>query len=115
MDNPRYTVLVVIDEPHGIKKTFNYATGGWVAAPVVGRIIRRMGPIVGIGPTLNVEFKTPKITKDTDTPKQVNVKRQKHKLIKRISWQNPTILKKMSNELFLTKMRTVLERDVANH
>jgi cell division protein FtsI (penicillin-binding protein 3) len=115
MNHPRYTVLVVIDEPHGIKKTFNYATGGWVAAPVVGRIIRRMGPIVGIAPALDVVFETPKITKHTKKSKQANMNSQKNKLIKRVSWKNPTTAKKMSDELFLTKMRIALERDIANH
>ncbi len=50
MENPRYVVLALVDEPHGNKGTFNYATGGWVAAPVVGRIIERMAPLMGITP-----------------------------------------------------------------
>ncbi len=50
MDDPRYAVIVVIDEPEGQKKTFGYATGGWTAAPAVGRIVARMAPIVGIAP-----------------------------------------------------------------
>jgi len=115
MNNPRYTVLVVIDEPHGIKKTFNYATGGWVAAPAVGRIVRRMGPIVGIAPALDVVFETPKIVKHTKKFKQKNVKRQENKLIKRVNWQNSATTKNMSDKLFLIKMRTALERDIANH
>jgi cell division protein FtsI (penicillin-binding protein 3) len=50
MHEPRYTVLVMVDEPHGNKKTFGYATGGWVAAPVVGRIIPRIAPLLGVAP-----------------------------------------------------------------
>jgi cell division protein FtsI (penicillin-binding protein 3) len=115
MNNPRYTVLVVIDEPHGIKKTFNYATGGWVAAPAVGRIIRRMGPIVGIAPALEVVFETPKIPKHTKKPRQANMKQQKNRLVKRVSWKTPAIPKNMSDELFLIKMRKALERDIANY
>ena len=115
MNNPRYTVLVVIDEPHGIKKTLNYATGGWVAAPAVGRIVRRMAPIVGIPPALDVVFKTPTIVKHTKKSKQANIKRQKNKLIKSVSWQNPKNTKNMSDKIFLTKIRTALERDIANH
>jgi len=49
--DPRYVVLVVVDEPKGIKRTFNYATGGWVAAPAVGNIVSQMGPMLGIRPT----------------------------------------------------------------
>ncbi len=50
MTDPRYVVLVVVDEPQGTKETFGYATGGWVAAPAVGRVISRMGPLFGLAP-----------------------------------------------------------------
>ena len=52
MDAPRYVVLVVIDEPRGIEETFGYATGGWTAAPTVGRIVERIGPMTGLAPRL---------------------------------------------------------------
>ncbi|TCS62189.1 peptidoglycan D,D-transpeptidase FtsI family protein [Varunaivibrio sulfuroxidans] len=61
MNAPRYVVLALLDEPKGTKATFNYATGGWVAAPVVGRVIARMAPIEDIYPETGVE-------KDTNTP-----------------------------------------------
>ena len=50
IDAPRYIVFVMYDEPRGTKKTFNFATGGWTAAPAVGRIISRIGPMAGIAP-----------------------------------------------------------------
>ena len=50
MSAPRYVVLVVLDEPRGDAGTRNYATGGWVAAPVVGRLVARLGPMMGIVP-----------------------------------------------------------------
>ena len=50
MNDPRYVVYAVLDEPKGTKETFNYATGGWVAAPLVGNVIRRIAPIAGISP-----------------------------------------------------------------
>ncbi len=50
LDEPRYVILVLVDEPKGNKQTHNYATGGWVAAPVVRRVIERMAPIIGILP-----------------------------------------------------------------
>ncbi len=59
IDDPRYLVLVLVDEPVGNERTFNYATGGWVAAPVVGRVVERMAPMVGIAPDLDAEFATP--------------------------------------------------------
>jgi len=50
MDAPRYVVLAMLDDPKGNRSTYNYATGGWVAAPVVGRLVGRMAPLVGIAP-----------------------------------------------------------------
>lgn len=50
IDAPRYLVLVSIDEPQGIEESYGYATGGWTAAPTVGRIIARIGPLAGIAP-----------------------------------------------------------------
>ncbi|MEK9724372.1 MAG: penicillin-binding protein 2 [Rhodospirillaceae bacterium] len=59
MNAPRYVVLAIVDEPIGNKRTFNYATGGWVAAPVVGKVIERIGPLVGIAPDPKAEIDLP--------------------------------------------------------
>ncbi len=48
--DPRYAIVIMVDEPKGTKKTFGFATGGWVAAPVVQRVVQRMGPLVGLPP-----------------------------------------------------------------
>lgn len=53
MDDPRYVVFVVLDEPRGNAKSHGYATGGWVAAPVVADVIRQMAPLVGLAPDEN--------------------------------------------------------------
>jgi cell division protein FtsI (penicillin-binding protein 3) len=50
IDRPRYVVLVTIDEPKGDAATYYQGTGGWTAAPTVGRIISRIGPLVGLPP-----------------------------------------------------------------
>jgi cell division protein FtsI (penicillin-binding protein 3) len=50
IDEPRYAVLVMVDEPKATAKTFGYATGGWVAAPTVGRLVKRMAPLLGVTP-----------------------------------------------------------------
>jgi cell division protein FtsI (penicillin-binding protein 3) len=50
MTAPRYIVFAMLDEPVGTEKTFGYATGGWVAAPVVGNVISRIGPMLGVRP-----------------------------------------------------------------
>ncbi|HUE19629.1 MAG TPA: penicillin-binding protein 2 [Stellaceae bacterium] len=48
MNDPRYVVIVMLDEPKPHPGAS--ATGGMVAAPAVARIIERMAPIVGIQP-----------------------------------------------------------------
>lgn len=50
MHDPRYVVLVVLDEPKGIKETHNFATAGWNAAPTVGQIVPEIAPILGVEP-----------------------------------------------------------------
>lgn len=50
MDKPEYLVLVMLDEPKGLKETYGYATAGVNAAPTAGNIIRRIGPILGVKP-----------------------------------------------------------------
>ena len=54
VDDPQYVVLVMIDEPKGDKSTFEFATGGWISAPVVQHVIARMGPLLGIKPEYDV-------------------------------------------------------------
>lgn len=48
--DPRYAVLVIVDEPQGRKDTYGYATGGWVAAPAVAEIVRAMASIYSLEP-----------------------------------------------------------------
>ncbi len=50
MNAPRYALLIMIDEPKPNASSYGYATGGWVAAPAVGRVIQRMAPLLGIEP-----------------------------------------------------------------
>ena len=50
MDAPRYAVFIMVDEPKGHKGTFGYATGGWVAAPAVGKVIEATAAVLGIAP-----------------------------------------------------------------
>ncbi|SNY94378.1 cell division protein FtsI (penicillin-binding protein 3) [Cohaesibacter sp. ES.047] len=50
IDNPEYVVLVMLDEPKGLKETYGYATAGVNAAPTAGAVIRRVGSILGVAP-----------------------------------------------------------------
>ncbi len=47
-EDPTYTVFVTLDEPKAIEGTYGYATAGWNAAPTVGNIIERVGPMLGV-------------------------------------------------------------------
>ncbi len=53
--NPRYAVLVMVDEPKGNKSTFGFATGGWISAPVVGRFVQRMAPLLAMSPNFGTQ------------------------------------------------------------
>ncbi|HSU07293.1 MAG TPA: penicillin-binding protein 2 [Acetobacteraceae bacterium] len=50
MNAPRYAVYMMLDEPHGNKATYGYATAGWVVAPAAGKVIARIGPMLGLLP-----------------------------------------------------------------
>ncbi len=50
MHDPKYIVYVLVDEPKATAKTYGFATGGWVAAPTAGRIIKQVGPLLGVQP-----------------------------------------------------------------
>ena len=50
MDHPRYVVVAMLDEPQANAQTSYQRTAAWNAAPVVGRLIPRIGPLLGIMP-----------------------------------------------------------------
>ena len=50
MEEPRYVVLAMLDEPKGTEDTQGYATGGWTGAPVVARVVEQMAPLYHIPP-----------------------------------------------------------------
>lgn len=50
MDNPRYVVIAMLDEPQGTAATSYQRTAGWNAAPVVARVVPRIGPLLGVMP-----------------------------------------------------------------
>lgn len=50
MDDPRYVVIAMLDEPKGAKDTYGFATAGWTTAPVVSKVVSRIGPILGVIP-----------------------------------------------------------------
>jgi cell division protein FtsI (penicillin-binding protein 3) len=52
---PKYLVFAMLDDPKGNAKTAGFATGGWVAAPVVSRVVAQMGPLMEIPPLTDDE------------------------------------------------------------
>ena len=50
MDHPRYVIISMLDEPQGTVATSGQRTAAWNAAPVVGRLVPRIGPLLGIMP-----------------------------------------------------------------
>jgi cell division protein FtsI (penicillin-binding protein 3) len=53
-DNPRYLVLVMLDEPQGLPETHGYATSAWNAGPAAAKIIARIGPLLGLEPRFDL-------------------------------------------------------------
>ena len=50
MDAPRYVVLTMLDSPQATKDTYGWKTAGWNAAPTAGRVIARIGALLGVVP-----------------------------------------------------------------
>ncbi|HEY4275851.1 MAG TPA: penicillin-binding protein 2, partial [Rhizomicrobium sp.] len=48
IEKPRYIVFVLMDQPHGIKATGGFALAGYTAAPLAGRVISRIAPLLGV-------------------------------------------------------------------
>jgi cell division protein FtsI (penicillin-binding protein 3) len=48
LDQDRYYVLVMMDEPKVMPETGGFTTGGAVSAPIVGKIVGRIAPILGV-------------------------------------------------------------------
>lgn len=57
MDRPRYVVIASLDEPQPTAAASGQRTAAWNAAPVVGRVVPRIGPLLGI---------VPDVTRDVD-------------------------------------------------
>lgn len=53
MDRPRFVVVAMLDEPRGTLASSYQRTAAWNAAPIVGRLVPRIGPILNIRPDLS--------------------------------------------------------------
>jgi cell division protein FtsI (penicillin-binding protein 3) len=50
----------MVDDPHGTKESYGYATAGWTVAPATSRIIQRIAPLLGVAP---VDESSPEIVR----------------------------------------------------
>jgi len=53
-DNPQYQLLVMLDEPKALPETHGFITSGWNAVPTGGKVIARIGPLLGIEPRFDL-------------------------------------------------------------
>ncbi len=51
MSHPQYIVFVMVDRPQAIKETYGFNAAGWNAAPIAGKIIGRIAPLLRVMPT----------------------------------------------------------------
>ena len=50
MQDPKYVIYMLVLQPKPDATTHGFTTGGYIAAPGVGRIIARIGPMLGVLP-----------------------------------------------------------------
>lgn len=50
MDKPRYVIVTMLDEPKGTAASSFQRTAAWNAAPIVGKLVPRIGPMLGVMP-----------------------------------------------------------------
>jgi cell division protein FtsI (penicillin-binding protein 3) len=53
MDEPRYVIIAMLDDPKATAKTFGFHTAGWNVAPLIGRTVSRIAPMLGVRPDMN--------------------------------------------------------------
>jgi cell division protein FtsI (penicillin-binding protein 3) len=53
-DQPRYVLLIMLDDPQVIPETHGFNTSGWNAVPVGGAVVARIAPLLGIEPRMNL-------------------------------------------------------------
>ena len=53
-DKPKYLFLTLMDEPQAVPGTYGYHTAAWNSGEVTGKIIERVGPMLGIPPRFDL-------------------------------------------------------------
>lgn len=52
--DPRYQLLIMLDEPQALPETHGFITSGWNAVPTGGNVIARIAPLLGIEPRFDL-------------------------------------------------------------
>jgi len=55
MDEPRYVIVAMLDDPKPTAETYGFHTAGWNVAPVISRTVSRIAPMLGVRPDKNRE------------------------------------------------------------
>jgi cell division protein FtsI (penicillin-binding protein 3) len=64
ISNPKYALMVIIDDPKAIKETYGFVTSGWNAVPTGGKIITRIAPQLNVQPNYDLDTQRQKILKN---------------------------------------------------
>ena len=55
MDEPRYVMVMMLDDPKGTKETYGFHTAAWNIGPAFGTAVSRIAPMLGVRPDKNRE------------------------------------------------------------
>ena len=50
MEEPRYVIIAMLDEPKATAETYGFSTAGWNIAPLISRTVSRIAPMLGVRP-----------------------------------------------------------------
>jgi len=51
LDEPKYIMFLLLDEPKPTENSYGYATAGWNVAPTFSNIVKRIAPMLNIKPS----------------------------------------------------------------
>jgi cell division protein FtsI (penicillin-binding protein 3) len=55
MDDPRYVMVMMLDDPKATKETYGFHTAAWNIGPAFGIAVSRIAPLLGVQPDMNRE------------------------------------------------------------
>ena len=52
MRDPQYLILIMVDRPQAVQGTYGFNAAGWNAAPIAGKTISRIAPLLHVVPSI---------------------------------------------------------------